>query len=154
MRKLWILLAGAVAGASVVIGAAFAHGGPGAMHPGTGRVLDVKAPRQAQLWILHVASGCHSWTDGKQVGETARLTLGRGGRLVIRNQDIDGHKLIQIKGPRIQLGKPMRMNGRTSLVFRKPGVYRFRTMSFEMAGMAGVKTMGQDHTLRLVVRAK
>lgn len=150
MKRQLIAVAG-IGAALFLVGGALAHG-PGPKHPGAGRVIQVKASGQTTIWILHVARGCHSWSDGKQVGETARVTMQRGSRLMIVNQDIDGHTLIQTSGPRIALRVQMMMGHGTAVTFRQSGNYRFRTKTFEMPGMGDMKTIGPDHELMLVVQ--
>ena len=153
MRSLTIALAAAGAVGTLALGSAFAHG-PGAEHPGAGRTMGMHATGAAKLWILHVARGCHSWSDGKRVAETVRLTINRGGRLVIVNQDVDMHQLVQTAGSKVATGAPMMMNHRVGVVFRRSGTYRFKTRVLEMEGMMDVKTIGPDHALRLVVTVK
>ncbi len=153
MKKLLLAAVAAAFGSALILGSAFAHG-PGPTHPGAGRTMGMHATGTAKLWILHVAKGCHSWTDGKRMAETVRLTINPGGRLVVVNQDIDGHKLVQTAGPRVAVGRPMAMNHGTTIVFRKPGLYKFKTRTFEMPGMAEVHTVGPDHELTLIVRAE
>src|SRR6266511_3381394 len=83
---------------------------------------------------------------------TMRLSVGRGGRLSILNQDVDAHQLLQLSGPtKLHLGGPMMMNHGTTIAFAKRGVYRLKTKTVEMPGMAEVETIGPDNTLRLVV---
>ena len=155
MKRFVLVLAALSAGALLVLGAALAHG-PGPTHPGQGRTMNMSASHSAKLWIFHVSRGCHSWSDGNRIAETVRLTLNRGGRLVIVNEDVDVHRLVQIKGRRVPLGGLMMMNHSTLVVFPKAGLYRFKTEVVEMKGMhmSEVKTVGPDHELALVVRVK
>ena len=153
MKRLLLALAVLGAAGGLAVGSAFAHG-PGPKHPGAGRTMGMHAGGTAKLWILHVAKGCHSWTDGKRVAETVRLTINHGGRLVIINQDIDAHQLVELAGPRLALHGPMMMNHGLRFVFRKTGVYHFKTKTVEMPGMPEVKTVGPDHELALIVTVK
>ncbi len=110
------------------------------------------APASRKLTIQHVRKGCHVWSNGKTTSPTMRLSLGRGGRLSILNQDVDAHQLLQLSGPtKLHLGGPMMMNHGTTIAFAKRGVYRLKTKTVEMPGMAEVETIGPDNTLRLVV---
>lgn len=136
-----------------LVGIAFAHG-PEPAKPTPGRVLSIQGSTGAKLWIVHVQRGCHSWTDGKRMGETVRLTLERGGRLRVFNNDLDAHRLVQLAGPRLALGPAMMPSHATTVVFRKPGLYRLRAVVSEMPGMPKVKTVGPDHVLFLVVRVR
>ena len=142
-----LLIAGATA--AVVAAAAAAHGP--APVPGPGPGMLVQGTTQAKLWIRHVQRGCHVWTTGTRSDPTARVTLRRGGRLTIVNQDVDMQRIVQTAGTRIATGRLMMMNQRTTLVFSRPGVYRFVNRTAEMAGMPEMETIGPDWLLRLVV---
>lgn len=143
-----VALTGAVA--SVALASAFAS----APHPGGGRTIVMRATGTAKLTIVHVARGCHSWTNGDRIGETVRLTLDRGGRVVIVNQDVDAHKLVQTAGPKVVTGAPMMMNSRRTIVFRQAGMYHLKTRTVEMPGMPEIDTAGPDHALWLTVTVK
>jgi len=113
----------------------------------------MQARSSAELTIVHIVRGCHNWTDGKTIAEKADVTLQRGGRLTILNQDVDIHKVVQLAGPRIATGKAMTMNATAKLRFAKSGLYRFKTVTSEMmSGMPDMKTIGPDYGLRLTVR--
>jgi hypothetical protein len=102
--------------------------------------------------IVHVQKGCHVWSVGST--RTARLTLSlqRGDRLAVVNQDLDMHKLVQVNGPATNTAAFMMMNERVSLVFTKVGLYRFHTRVADMRGMPEAKTIGPDNKLVLTVR--
>jgi hypothetical protein len=153
MRKLMIALAGSAAVALVALGTALAHG-PGPVHSPSGRVLKMRAAGSVELTIVHIVNGCHNWTNGKTIAEKADLTLPRGARLTILNQDVDIHKLVQLAGPRIALGKPLAMNASAKLRFTRAGLYRFKTVTSEMPGMPEMKTVGPDYRLLLSVRVR
>lgn len=138
--------------ALIAIGAAAAHGP--APVPGTGPGMLVQGTTQAKLLIRHVQRGCHVWATGTRSDPTARVTLRRGGRLTVVNQDIDMHRIVQTAGTRIATGRLMMMNQRTTLLFSRAGVYRFQTRTAEMAGMPEMETMGPDWLLRLVVTVR
>ncbi len=138
MKKLMLTLAGLGLAATMLAGTAAGIG-----------------PRTAKLTIVHLQKGCHSWSNGKTTSASAKLQLHTNGRLVIANQDIDTHRLVQLAGPaRVATGGTMMMmNKGMSLVFKKAGVYRFKTVTVEMPGeeMPEVETDGPDHNLLLTV---
>lgn len=106
----------------------------------------------AKLTILHVQKGCHVWSRGKSKPVPgAKVILKRGQPLTIVNQDLDAHKLVRLKGPRIALGKKMKINDRVTLRFTKPGVYKLRTKKIEIPGQPKIGTTGVDNILALVV---
>jgi hypothetical protein len=153
MKKLVIALGGSVVVGLAVLGTALAHG-PGPVHSPTGRVVKMQAKGTAELTIVHIVNGCHNWTDSKTIAEKADVTLQRGGRLTILNQDVDIHKLVQLAGPRIATGKAMAMNATAKLRFAKSGLYRFKTVTSEMTGMPDMKTIGPDYRLLLFVHVR
>lgn len=150
MKRLSIALAAALTAGAVALASAYASG----PHPGGGKTIVMRATGTAKLTIVHVARGCHSWTNGERIGERVRLTLNRGGRVAIVNQDIDAHKLVQTAGPKVATGAPMMMNGRRTIVFRKAGMYHLKTRTVEMPGMPEIETAGPDHALWLIVTVK
>jgi hypothetical protein len=79
----------------------------------------MQAKGSAELTIVHIVNGCHNWTDGKTIAEKAYVTLQRGGRLTILNQDVDIHKLVQFAGPRIATGTAMAMNATAQAPLRE-----------------------------------
>jgi hypothetical protein len=153
MKKLVIAVAGSAIFGLAVLGTALAHG-PGPVHAPTGRVVKLQARNSGELTIVHIVRGCHNWTDGKTIAEKADVTLQRGGRLTLLNQDVDVHKLVQLAGPRIATGKAMAMNGSTKLRFATSALYRFKTVTSEMPGMPDMKTIGPDYRLLLSVHVR
>jgi hypothetical protein len=102
--------------------------------------------------IVHVQKGCHVWTAGKAAGAaSAKVLLRRGQRLTVLNKDLDTHMLVRVAGPKLALGKPIMMNGRVTLTFAQPGVYKLRTKQIETPGMPEVETMGPDNMLSMLV---
>lgn len=150
MKRFLIGLTLAGAAGAVALTSALASG----PHPGGGKIITMRATGTAKLTVVHVAKGCHSWTNGDRIGESVRLTLNRGGRLVIANQDIDAHKLVQTAGPRVATGAPMMMGSTRSIVFRKAGMYHMKTRTVEMPGMPEIDTAGPDHGLWLIVTVR
>jgi plastocyanin len=130
-----------------------AHEGPeDAVAIATALKNPLLAKGTARVTIVHVQKGCHSWSLGKGTPAAGvKVVLKRGQRLTVVNQDLDTHKLMRIAGPKIALGKPMAMNGRATLTFKTPGVYRLHTHLIEMTGMPEVETMGPDNVLAMLV---
>jgi len=104
-----------------------------------------------QLTIIHVQKGCHVWSNGTAQMATMRLTMKPGQMLRIMNQDLDMHRMMQLSGPAMMLGGPMKQGQAQSLSFTKPGTYRFDTKVLPMKGMPEVETTGPDNTLKLTV---
>jgi hypothetical protein len=102
--------------------------------------------------IVHVQKGCHVWSVGALKTASLTLSLHRGDRLTVLNQDLDMHKLVQVSGPSTNAGAFMMMNQRVALRFTKAGLYRFHTRVADMRGMPEVKTIGPDNKLVLTVR--
>jgi hypothetical protein len=150
MKKLVTAVGVSVVAGLVVLGTALAHG-PGPIHSPTGRVVKIHAGKSADLTIVHIVQGCHNWTDGKTIAEKADVTLRRGGRLTILNQDVDIHKVVQLAGTKISTGKGLGMNASLKLRFANHGLYRFKTVTSEMPGMPDMKTVGPDYRLILIV---
>jgi hypothetical protein len=103
------------------------------------------------LNIVHVQRGCHDWSDGKHMAATMRMMLAAGGTLRITDEDVDPHKLIQVAGPKVMLGKAMMTGEVAQISFPTKGVYKFTTRTLEMPGMEEVETIGPDNHLRLTV---
>src|SRR6266508_2503625 len=121
---------------------------------GTGMMASVgAAPTTSTLTIRHVLKGCHVWSNGRTASPTMRMTLKPGDKLSVLDQDVDAHQLMQLSGPtRLHLGGPMMMNRGRTRTFAERGVYRLKTETVEVQGMAmEVKTTGPDNTLRLMV---
>lgn len=123
---------------------------------GTGLVAASAAAKSSHgtaLKIVHVQTGCHTWSTGKLQPPVLKLSLRRGGQLDIHNQDVDAHRIVQIAGPKAKLMQAtMMMNSRAHIMFAKTGVYRFKTKVVEMeAGLPEIETAGPDHNLVLTV---
>jgi hypothetical protein len=126
--------------ASVLVGAAFA------------------APRTATLTIRHQTKGCHTWafTEGAWKA-SQQVTLAKGAKLTVVDNDIMPHMLVQQSGPLATLSTPaMRhMGARATVVFSKTGTYVFKTKAGEdYPSMSHIKTIGEDNVLRLVVTVR
>lgn len=108
-------------------------------------------PAAETLNIVHVQRGCHVWSNGTKSGATMQMMLAAGGTLRITDEDVDPHKLIQVAGPQVMLGKAMMTGDVAQISFPMRGVYRFTTKTLEMPGMAEVETIGPDNHLMLTV---
>jgi hypothetical protein len=116
------------------------------------------APRAATLTIRHQTKGCHTWAfTGGAWKATQQITLAKGAKLTVVDNDIMPHTLVQQSGLRAKLSTPaMRhMGARATAVFSKTGTYVFRTKAGEdYPSMSNMKTIGEDNVLRLVVTVK
>jgi hypothetical protein len=127
---------------------------PSAMTQGSGMMGSTTVGgTNVELRIAHVLRGCHVWNDGRRRAATMRLSMPRGGRLTVLDQDLDPHQLVELKGPRLRMPAPMAMMGTGRLRFMRPGVYRLATKTVELPGqsMPEATTVGPDNQLRLVV---
>jgi hypothetical protein len=102
-------------------------------------------PAASTLNIVHVQRGCHVWNNGTKAGPQMRMMLAAGGTLRITDEDVDPHKLIQVAGPKVMLGKAMMTGDVAQISFPTKGVYKFTTKTLEMPGMAEVETIGPDN---------
>ena len=121
----------------------------GMMASGT-QTAQTAAPSQT-LTILHVQRGCHVWSDGTAQAPMLQLSMQRGQMLQVMNQDVDMHRMVELSGPGMMLGGPMKTGQTESLTFTTPGTYRFGTKSSAMMGMPEASTIGPDNVLRLTV---
>ena len=120
----------------------------------SGLAASQSSTRAVKLMIVHVQTGCHTWSTGKMQPPEMTLALRRGDRITFGNVDVDAHRLVQSFGPKLRFAGMMMTGGRTAVTFSKAGVYRFKTVVVEMKGMPEVKTNGADHNLVLTVRVK
>ena len=109
--------------------------------------------RTVALSIRHVLRGCHVWNENGRQAAMMRISLQRGGRLSILDQDLDAHKLVEVSGPRLMMPAAMSMMDTANLRFTHPGVYRLATKTVEVPGaeMPEAPTIGPDNHLKLVV---
>ena len=108
-----------------------------------------------RLTILHVLQGCHVWAtnDSKALGAKRRITLPRGGKIVIRDNCTMEFDFSQVAGPKLDLGDTRTYPGTTrTIVFRKVGLYRLKAKNVESSTDMGLQTLGPDNTLVLIVR--
>jgi uncharacterized membrane protein YdfJ with MMPL/SSD domain len=106
-----------------------------------------------RLAIAHVVQHCHVWRRStKLLGPSAKLTVARGTRLVIRADCPMDFDYVQTAGPRLALGSPRTFAGDARvIVFRKAGVYRLRATNVQAPEDRGLVTLGETNTLTLVV---
>lgn len=108
-----------------------------------------------RLTILHVFQGCHVWAtnDSRPLGAKRRITLTRGGKIVIRDNCTMSFDFSQVAGPKLNLGDPRTYPGTIrTIVFRKVGLYRLKATNTMSSADMGLETLGPDNTLVLTVR--
>jgi hypothetical protein len=127
------------------------------------------------IQIRHQTVGCHSWSaNGGPFRPALSLTLARGGKLTITDNDVMPHQLVRVSGPRVAYslvspgiagnmmgtlkapyapGMMPHMGAALRVTFARAGVYTFKTAAGEDY-MKGVKTTGDDNVLKLVVTVK
>jgi len=105
------------------------------------------------LSIRHVQRGCHVWNEDGRQSPMMRISLPRGGRLRILDQDLDAHQLVELSGPRMRMPAAMAMMDTANLRFMMPGVYRLATKTVDLPGakMPDAPTVGPDNHLKLLV---
>ncbi|MHB8469406.1 MAG: cupredoxin domain-containing protein [Gaiellaceae bacterium] len=111
------------------------------------------APSHAAVVIRHQLRGCHAWSVNDAAFKASQsIALRRGGTIVWTNDDVMSHTLVLTSGPSLRIGQPKlgHMGAALTLRLARPGVYRFTTKPGEDY-MSGVKTVGADNVLRLVV---
>jgi len=107
------------------------------------------------ITIRHQMHGCHAWSFANgPYKATLKIRVDRDAGLVIVNNDVMPHKLVQVSGPRAILSSVnmKRMSARAYVTFTRAGTYRFTTKPGEdYPNMTGMKTIGEDNVLRLKV---
>jgi len=128
------------------------------------------AAPSSSLVIRHVVKGCHSWAvNGGALAPTQRIALARGTALTVTNNDVMPHTLVQLSGPKVKIlriATPFTMGlkgtfpaatlaymgAKLEVAFASPGTYVFTTRAGEdYKAMGEMKTIGEDHVLRLTV---
>ena len=111
------------------------------------------ASPSTSILIRHQLKGCHTWAIGNgayrsSLSLTARPTT----TLTFTDNDVMPQQLVQLSGPKVHLVTPnMHTPGaHASVQLFARGRYVFGTKPGEDY-MAGMKTIGEDNTLRLVV---
>jgi RND superfamily putative drug exporter len=135
VRKRVCLLAGAVVLALAAPGAATA------------------ASSTVRLVIAHVVQHCHVWrTPTRTLGASAKLTMKRGTRLVIRSDCPMDFDYVQKSGPKLPLANPRTFGGDTRvIVFRKAGIYRLEAINVQTPEERGLVTLGATNRLALTI---
>jgi plastocyanin len=108
---------------------------------------------QAKLTIRHQLRGCHAWAfDNGPYKASLKINLEPGTTLTVTDNDLMPHKLVQVSGSKLHLVSPAmnHMGATAKVTFLKQGTYRFTTKPGEDY-MPGVKTIGEDNVLRLIV---
>jgi len=126
------------------------------------------APASHAILIRHQLRGCHAWSvDGSAFKATQSLVVRRDGTITVTNDDVMPHQLVKTSGAAVTftaVKTPMgmglkgtfapsllaHMGATVKVTFTRPGVYRFTTKAGEDY-MKGMKTIGEDNVLRLVV---
>jgi hypothetical protein len=127
------------------------------------------SPSHASLAIRHQLRGCHTWSvNGGPFKARQTVDVRAGGWITVTNNDVMPHKLVKTSGPAVvvrNLKTPMTgmgmhgtfgpgmmayMGAAVKVSFAHKGVYRFTTKAGEDY-MPGMKTVGEDNTLRLTV---
>jgi plastocyanin len=110
--------------------------------------------KAASVLIRHQLHGCHAWSlNGGAFGASHSLTLKAGGVVTFTNNDVMPQRLVELSGRAVvyvgnrALSKPGAV---VHVTFTKPGRYVFGTKPGEDY-MKGVKTIGEDNVLKLVV---
>jgi hypothetical protein len=129
------------------------------------------APRSAAVLIRHQTRGCHSWSvNGGTFKPSQTLKLAVNGSLTITNNDVMPQRLVETSGPSVRMqevptpmgmglkghfgpGMMAHMGAITKVSFPTAGVYVFTTKAGEDY-MPGMKTIGEDNVLKLVVRVR
>ena len=141
-RQSIVLIALAVAGL-VVAGSAISGVQQSAKPAKTGSVL-----------IRHQLRGCHAWSaNGGPFAATRSLTLAKGGTVTFTNNDVMPQGLVEIAGAPVVFAGNKALNKPGAVVrvtFSKLGRYVFGTKPGEDY-TKGIKTIGEDNVLRLVV---
>jgi plastocyanin len=106
-----------------------------------------------KVTIHHETKGCHAWAvDGQTPSASQNVSLAVGGTMLVTDDDVMPHTLVQTGGPSAQLIDPaMRhMGSAATVTFAKAGVYTFTTKAGEDY-MTGIHTTGPDNTLKMTV---
>ncbi len=103
--------------------------------------------------IRHQMRGCHTWSFANgPYKATLKVRVDRASGLRFVNNDVMPHRLLQVAGPkaRIETANMNHMSAQAFVSFPKAGTYTFTTKPGEDY-MKGMKTIGKDNVLRLIV---
>jgi len=117
------------------------------------------ASATVRLVIAHVTEHCHVWTMApkplaavKTLGASAKITVHRGTRVIIRSDCPMDFDFRQTRGPHLALGDPRTYAGTDRvIVFRAAGLYRLTATNVETPAERGLTTLGTPNTLTLTV---
>ena len=136
--KILVVLIGFVLGGAALTGTALA-------------LNQTRSGATTKLTIQHVQKGCHVFAIGSRQSGSMHLSLKRGASLQIVDQDIDPQQLVQLAGPRLGYAGHVMIGQHQTIMFKNPGLYRFKNRVIDMGPMMNVKTIGPDNVLRLTV---
>jgi hypothetical protein len=105
------------------------------------------------ITIRHQLRGCHTWSfAGGPYKAALQVRIDRDSGLFVANNDVMPHRLIQLSGVKASITKPNmnHIGAQAYMTFKHAGVYRFTTKPGEDY-MKGMKTIGEDNVLRLIV---
>lgn len=107
------------------------------------------------ITIRHQMRGCHTWSFANGPYKASlKVKADRDTSLVVVNDDVMPHKLLQVAGPKAHVFKAgMNKSGaKATVTFTRAGVYRFVTKAGEdYPWMHEMKTVGEDNVLRLTI---
>ena len=113
-----------------------------------------QTPKAGSVLIRHQLHGCHAWSaNGAAFRASQSLTIKAGGTVTFTNDDVMPQMLVERSGAAVRyvgnkaLNKPA---AQVRVTFAKPGRYIFGTKPGEDY-TKGIKTIGADNVLRLVV---
>jgi plastocyanin len=113
-----------------------------------------QAPKAGSVLIQHALHGCHLWSaNGSAFGVSRSLTIRAGGSVTFTNNDVMPQRLVERSGAVVTYAGNRALNkaaARVRVTFTKPGRYVFGTKPGEDYSQ-GVKTIGEDNVLKLVV---
>ena len=120
--------------------------------------ITAQAGTSSSVTIRHQMRGCHTWSvNGGAYKASQTMKVARGSSVTFTNNDVMPHMLSKTKGPAVTIRHAnMRHMGATAkVIFTHAGVYKFITKAGEdYPNMRGMKTIGEDNTLRLTVRVR
>lgn len=113
-----------------------------------------QAPKAASVLIRHELHGCHSWSaNGAAFRASQSVTIKSGGTITFTNNDVMPQRLVERSGAAVLYAGNRALNkaaAQLRVTFTKPGRYVFGTKPGEDY-MQGIKTIGEDNVLKLVV---
>ena len=119
-----------------------------------GAQQSAKPARVATVLIRHQLQHCHAWSaNGGSYAAVHSLALAKGGTVTFTNNDVMPQGLVKLAGAPVLFAGNKALNKPGAVVrvtFLKAGSYVFGTKSGEDY-LKGVKTIGADNVLRLVV---